>query len=317
MNQFSINNESSLGIEVQLSLTKVARIVEENAGLSVSAVKRLGEGLDFQTFLVNDSWVFRFPKQYSNKYDPIAERRVLRTLRLSTAVPNIDFIWKHPWGYPEVVSGHKFLPGTALELFRSDEVNQVSLAQQLAAVLTELHSVDGDGLNSNPDQLSILRGWSEDLDLLMGRLEKRTISKSLRTAIISYVDQYRFDLPESEGVLIHGDLGADHILLDSQQSLSGIIDWSNHTKGTRYRDFAGLWRWGGDAFCAHVLSHYPFKPNLPELAFIRVLGLISCIAREILLGSVLDVQLQTLARELLEKRAAEITDRRPYEPLIE
>ena len=310
-------NESSISIDIQLSLTKVARIVEENAELQVSSVKKLGEGLDYQTFLVNENWVFRFPKRYSDQYDPKSEQLLLRTLELSTAIPNIDFIWQHPQGYPEVISGHRFLRGTALERFSSDEVNQASLAHQLATVLTELHSVEGNGVNSNPDQLSTLRGWSEDLDQLRGRLERRMFSKSVQTAIISYVDRYRFDLKDSEGVLIHGDLGADHILLNEQRDLSGIIDWSNHTIGTRYRDFAGLWRWGGDAFCSQVLSHYPIKPSLPELAFLRVLGLISCIARELLSDAVLDVRLRSRARDLLERRAAEITNRCPYESLIE
>lgn len=310
-------NEFNISIDIQLSLTKVARIVEENAELQVNSVKKLGEGLDYQTFLVNDSLVFRFPKRYSDQYDPTSEQLLLQRLELSTAVPNIEFIWQHPLGYPEVISGHRFLRGTALEHFRSDEVNQESLAHQLATVLTELHSEAGSGANSNPDQLSTLRGWSEDLDQLRGRLEKRVFSNCVQTAIISYIERYRFDLKDSDEVLIHGDLGADHILLNEQRNLSGIIDWSNHTMGTRFRDFAGLWRWGGDDFCAQVLSNYPFKPSLPELAFLRVLGLISCIAREILSDTILDVRLRTRARALLEKRVAEITNRCPYESLIE
>lgn len=312
-----MNDEFSASIDIQLSLTKVARIVENNAKLHVSSVKKLGEGLDFQTFLVNDNWVFRFSKRYSDKYDPISEQLLLRRLELPVAVPKIDYVWHHPFGYPEVISGHRFLRGTALERFRSDEVDQLLLAHQLATVLTELHSVDGKGVNSNPDQLSTLRGWSEDLDQLRSRLENKMFSKSVQTAIISYVDKYRFDLKDSEEVLIHGDLGADHILLNEQRDLSGIIDWSNHTTGTRFRDFAGLWRWGGDAFCAQVLSHYPIKPSLAELAFFRVLGLISCIARENLSDAFLDVRLRTRARDLLEARAAEITNRCPYESLIE
>lgn len=312
-----MNDEFSASIDIQLSLTKVARIVEDNAKLHVSSVKKLGEGLDFQTFLVNDNWVFRFPKRYSDKYDPISEQLLLRRLELSVAVPKIDFVWHHPFGYPEVISGHRFLRGTALERFRSDEVDQLLLAHQLATVLTELHNVDGNGVNSNSDQLSTLRGWSEDLDQLRSRLENKMFSKSVQTAIISYVDKYRFDLKDSEEVLIHGDLGADHILLNEQRDLSGIIDWSNHTIGTRFRDFAGLWRWGGDAFCAQVLSHYPIKPSLAELAFFRVLGLISCIARENLSDAFLDVRLRTRARDLLEARAAEITNKCPYESLIE
>ena len=87
------------------------------------------------------------------------------------------------------------------------------------------------------DPLATLRTWSEDVDEQLGRISRSTLSHTQRTTIKSYFDQYKFDLPKSESVLIHGDLGADHILLNEQKQLTGIIDWSNHTKGCRYRDF--------------------------------------------------------------------------------
>ena len=310
-----MGRESGFDIEIQLSLTKVARIVEENAGFSVNSVKELGEGLDFRTFLINDSWALRFPKNYFDVHDPTAEQRLSQKLALSTNVPEITFIWKHPWGYPEKVSGYKYLPGKALEDFRSVDVDEGLLAQQLAKVLAELHGMAGEGVSETPDQLATLRNWSEQLDDELNRLKIKSISTSRKNKIKSYVDQYRFDLPNFESVLIHGDLGADHIILDQAGQLTGIIDWSNHTKGNKYRDFVGLWRWGGDAFCAQVLSNYTSNPSTPELAYIRVMGLVSCIAREIHLADRSGSVLHNRARALLEQRVSEITNKCPYDPL--
>ena len=296
-------------------MTKVSRIIEENSGLRVNAVRKLGEGLEFQSYLVNEAWVFRFPKHVSETLDPLTEKAFSQQLKLSTSVPEIKFIWNHPWGYPETISGYEYLPGTSLEHFRGEEVDQDYLGRQLGTVLKELHTMSGVAVTKVSDPLATLRTWSEDLDEQLGRISRNSLSYSQRTTIKSYFDLYEFDLPSSESVLIHGDLGADHILLNEQKQLTGIIDWSNHTKGCRYRDFAGMWRWGGDAFCARVFYHYPSNPSLPEMAFVRVMGLVSCISRVILVFEQQSDKLRKRAHTLLVERLSEITNTSPYEPL--
>lgn len=310
-----MNNDSATYIDIPLSFTKVARIIEENSELRVNSVERLGEGLEFQSFLVSKAWVFRFPKHVSEYLDPSAERVFSQNLKLSVSVPEIRFIWNQPWGYPEMISGYEYLPGTALEHCPSKELDQEFLAIRLGAVLTEIHAMNGVGVPSQSDQLVSLRTWSEDLDAQLNCIADNVLSPTQRRAIKFYIDQYKFDLPSAESTLIHGDLGADHILLDEQKQLSGIIDWSNHSKGNRYRDFVGIWRWGGDAFCARVLYHYPTEPSLEELAYVRVMGLVSCISRVILLVEQQSNQFWVRARTLLEERLSEITNRCPYETL--
>lgn len=310
-----MNNESPIGFVIPLSVTKVARIVEENAGFRVKTVRKLGEGLDYQTFLVDGTWVFRFPKQYTNEHDPYADRKLFQHLNLSTSVPTMDFIWLRPWGYPESVSGYKYVPGTSLEHICAQEIDQVSLAHQIARVLSELHSVNDDSFSSSTDQEVTLRTWIENLWDSFDSWNLHTLSDARRVSIESYLGQYRFDLPDSTNVLIHGDLGADHILVDEHHNLSGIIDWSNHTYGNRYRDFVGLWRWGGDEFCTEVFTNYQCQPNGSELAYIRSMGLISCIARTVLFSEQLESVLAERAHDLLEQRLTEITNRSPYDPL--
>ena len=310
-----MNSEFESEIDIPLSVTKVSRIIEENSDLRVNAVRKLGEGLEFQSYLVNEAWVFRFPKHVSETLDPLAEQEFSQELKLSTSVPEIKFIRNHPWGYPETISGYKYLPGISLEHFRGEEIDQDYLGRQLGTVLKELHTIRGMAVTKVSDPLAALRTWSEDLDEQLSRISRNSLSYSQRTTIESYVDQYKFDLPKSESVLIHGDLGADHILLNDQKQLTGIIDWSNHTKGCRYRDFAGVWRWGGDAFCARVLHHYPIQPSLTEMAFVRVMGLVNCISRVILVFEQQSDKLRKRALTLLAERLSEITKTSPYEPL--
>lgn len=310
-----MNSEFESEIDVRLSEIKVSRIVEENSGVKVSAVRKLGEGLEFHSYLVNEAWVFRFPKHISEILDPLAEKAFSQKLKLSTSIPEIKFIWNHPWGYPETISGYEYLPGTSLEHFRADEIDQDCLGRQLGTVLKELHTMRGLDVTKDSDPLASLRTWVEDLDKHLSRTSHHTLSRSQRTTIQSYFDQYRFDLPSSESVLIHGDLGADHILLNEQKHVSGILDWSNHAKGNRYRDFVGIWRWGGDAFCERVLFHYPIQPSLTEIAFVRVMGLVNCISRVILVFEQQSETLQKPAQRLLAERLSEVTKTSPYKPL--
>ncbi|MCY3541828.1 MAG: aminoglycoside phosphotransferase family protein [Gammaproteobacteria bacterium] len=310
-----MNSEFESEIDIPLSVTKVSRIIEENSDLRVNTVRKLGEGLEFQSYLVNEAWVFRFPKHVSETVDPLAEKAFSQKLKLSISVPQIKYIWNHPWGYLETISGYEYLPGISLEHCRREEIDQDCLGRQLGTVLKELHTMTGVADTKESDPLATLRTWSEDLDEQLGRISRSTLSHSQRTTIKSYFDQYKFDLPSSECVLIHGDLGADHILLDEQNRLTGIIDWSNHTRGCRYRDFAGMWRWGGDAFCSRVLYHYPIQPSLTEMAFVRVMGLVNCISRVLLVFEQHSDKLRKRAHKLLAERLSEITKKSPYEPL--
>lgn len=310
-----MNCEFESEIDVPLSVTKVSRIIEENSDRRVNTVRKLGEGLEFQSYLVNEAWVIRFPKHVSETLNPFAEKAFTQRLKISTSVPEIKFIWNHPWGYPETISGYEYLPGTSLEHFRGEEIDQDCLGEQLGIVLKELHTMSGVADTKDRDPLATLRTWSEDVDEQLGRISRSTLSHTQRTTIKSYFDQYKFDLPSADCVLIHGDLGADHILLNEQKQLTGIIDWSNHTKGCRYRDFVGMWRWGGDAFCVRVLFHYPIQPCLAEMAFVRVMGLVNCISRVILVSEQESEKLRKHAHTLLSERLAEITNKSPYEPL--
>lgn len=312
-----MNSDIENTIDILLSSTKVARIIEENSELRVRSIRKLGEGLEFQSFLVNENWVFRFPKHFSEALDPVAEQAFSENLNLSISIPKIRYIWNQPWGYPETISGYGYLSGLALEHVRAEELDQESLANQLGTILAELHTMKGFGVTSVSDQLATLRSWFEDLDDQLSGIAFYVLSKSDRLTIKSYFDQYEFDLPDSERVLIHGDLGADHILLNDRRQLTGIIDWSNFTKGNRCRDFVGIWRWGGDAFCMRVFSYYPFQPSPAELAFVRVMGLVSCISREILLSEQSNNRVLSRARELLTQRLSDVTNRCPYEPLLD
>ncbi|MFC6750475.1 phosphotransferase family protein [Deinococcus aquaticus] len=55
------------------------------------------------------------------------------------------------------------------------------------------------------------------------------------------------DIPDLRKVMpvpIHGDFAAEHVSLDGQGRLSGVLDWSDAALGDPARDLAGLIHWG-------------------------------------------------------------------------
>ena len=65
--------------EYDLTTDAVGAIVRANTQLPARRVKKLGEGWDFFCFIVDDRWVFRFPKRHREVEVLIAERTLLGT----------------------------------------------------------------------------------------------------------------------------------------------------------------------------------------------------------------------------------------------
>lgn len=59
-----------------------------------------------------------------------------------------------------------------------------------------------------------------------------------------------------EGRLLHGDLAAEHILLDELGLPSGVIDWSDAVLGDVALDLGGLVHWGGARLLDAALATY-------------------------------------------------------------
>ena len=76
------------------------------------------------------------------------------------------------------------------------------------------------------------------------------------------------DLRRAVPVTIHGDFAAEHVSLDGQGRLSGVLDWSDAALGDPARDLAGLIHWGNAALLAAArVAWYALCRALGDLAF--------------------------------------------------
>jgi len=168
-------------------------------------IRRIGAGWDNAAYLVEEHLVFRFPQRElaaplmdrENSFLPILANYV------TTPIPTPRYIGVPQGDYPWAFAGYEILIGvTACTRVPSDDERRL-LASDLGRFLRELHDV-------NP-QLLLEAGLPQDLfaKLDPGRLK---------------LDEDPLDGPRC---IVHGDLYARHVLLDSTKRLSGVIDWGD------------------------------------------------------------------------------------------
>lgn len=260
---------------VELTTTKVRKIVQENTGILTESVSSLGAGFDFRTFLVNDEWVFRFPNTPSEADALLAESKLLNNLSLPTTTPVFEYLLDKPTGYTTPIAGYRLIRGESMESLNSDSCDTTQLARDLGRTLRSLHGMDFDdkrsssGLNGHP------------LPTLLGTRDFDSVGLTTNEASIlaQFVSRYSPRKNQSTCARIHGDLGVEHIITSEGRRVEGVIDWANASIGNRFRDFIGLWGWGGDKFVIRVLSNYDSYPQSYDWEFIRVQGLLYCLHR--------------------------------------
>ncbi len=170
--------------------------------------------------------------------------------------------------FPFAFAGYPLLPGTPA----SQGLPSAQLAAGLGAFLTLLHGTDPRPLGV-PDRRHL---WAPERHLERMRREVgpvlHELPARLRDACQAFLDDS--DLPEEPPGprLIHGDLEAEHLLLDASGALSGVLDWSDVCLGDPARDLGGLWAWGGESFVAELLRHHGAARDPHFLPRVRFLG---------------------------------------------
>lgn len=202
--------------------------------LGPKTVRPFGAGMDNAAFLVNERYVFRFPRREIAV--PLLERetRILPLIvpRVPVAIPVPRFVGEPNDRYPWVFAGYELLEGTSACSISLSNTERETMAPALGFFLRDLHAID--------PARAIERGLPGDL---IGRLNH---------AHRFQLAQERFALLEDSGaltntqpfidfmasvapgdtdvqpsVIAHGDLYARHILLNRRHALGAVIDWGD------------------------------------------------------------------------------------------
>jgi aminoglycoside phosphotransferase (APT) family kinase protein len=224
---------------------KALRLIQEQfPELNAKEIFFLGAGWDNTAYLINQKWIFRFPRRQISVPLLQAEIQTLPklALRLPTPIPTPQWIGKPTPEFTWPFAGYPILPGiTACHANLTNE-ERISLAVPIAQFLKALHAVPitilsettifGDNLG-RIDPASII----ERIKPVFDDLEKLHLLEN-RDKLERIIDRAIL-LPRPELTkLVHGDFYLRHILLNDEHHLAGVIDWGDIHVGNEAIDLA-------------------------------------------------------------------------------
>jgi aminoglycoside 2''-phosphotransferase len=221
--------------------------------------------LEAKTEKTGQVWMFRFPRRPEIVKSLEMEIALLPFLArlLPVGVPQFEIVVPGQDGRPAFV-GYPKIPGRPLDSALAANPGALpALAQQIGEILTALHQIALPWVVHRLLPLRTVLDWKRQyLDLYQIVRQKiyplldtnqQQASTALWEGFLRQRDHFRFEM-----VLIHGDLGAEHILCDSARTrISGILDWEDACTGDPALDFVGLLQAGGEGFVRQVLAAYP------------------------------------------------------------
>ena len=239
-------------------------------------VELLDEGWDFQVFEDDARWLFRFPKREGGVAKLNMERKLLSGLGewVSLPVPNYEYFCESHESLSRPFAGYRKLLGVGGDTAKM--VDRREVARQLGVFLARLHTYPVDKAREAgvPEARDLVAHWrGKSCEQLQG-LDGLNVNLGLLRRYLENETPVPF---EGAASLVHNDLWAEHILVDSRSGrVSGIIDWGDTVIGDPAIDFACLYTWYGESWLENVLAHYTGKLDAEVISRSRYLA--TCVA---------------------------------------
>ena len=248
----------------------VALIRREFPDFLFRRVTSVRAGENHTAIILDNAWVFRFPK--SDAYRLAFPRQVHFLDRLAPLsplrIPRYEYVAKDAsfGGYP-LVKGKEL---TAKRFKRLKKDVQKRVLKSLADFLRLLHKLPTSYLQEpkpeegywDPDHVW---KYTERYRTSRRALIKKNVSKNLLEQIDSFYPSFE-ELVAPVKRITHGDLRDAHILFE-KNNVCGIIDFSDAYVADPAYDFAFFWSWGHDSFYKLLDQYGLADQGLAERSF--------------------------------------------------
>jgi aminoglycoside phosphotransferase (APT) family kinase protein len=277
--------------------------------LELGSLRLLGEGWDNTVWLVDERWVFRFPRRAVAIPGFERELAVLPRLaeRLPLPVPVPAFRGRPAEGFPWPFTGGPLVPGQAVAVADLTDADRVREARPLGRFLRALHALGPADVVDDPSLLAADPTRRADMAMRTRRTVDR-LAEADRLGIWHapigvgemLAGARSLPPPDDPGTLAHGDLHILHLLAGVDGRLSGVIDWGDVCRGDPGIDLGVYWSFvppdGREGF---VAEYGPIDPA--ALLRARVLA--------VFLSATLAVYAREQGHAALERGAVSALDR--------
>lgn len=232
----------------------IKKIKEHFPKLRFKESKLITCGFDHVILVLDNKYIFRFPKDNHYKKKIKIEMDLLGQLKSKTkvAIPNYQFVPKD-----KTFGGYKLIPGKRLTKTAFNRLNkkpQKKIAVQIGNFLTALHKFS----LKKAKRIGLIHAWTIADRIKEFYKRKKYVYFPLSTKEKTYVQNFikkwaSLSVPKNLSV-IHDDFIGDHILINKEK-LGGVIDFGDSALGDPANDFAWLWIYGKE-FVNNVYYSY-------------------------------------------------------------
>jgi aminoglycoside phosphotransferase (APT) family kinase protein len=197
------------------------RLIADALGRTPGTILEVDVGYDFEVAIVEDEWVFRFPRRPGVEEALQLELVLLPALAssLPVQVPSFEYV-----SYDPLFVGYRLIRGDPIV----DEDGEGT-----RAFLESLHAFDTSGIPVEPrDWVETYRDQCAEFERLVFPLLDRDRRARARRLFGDVETLVSF-----EPALLHADLGPEHLLVRDGR-LVGVIDWGDTRIGDPALDYA-------------------------------------------------------------------------------
>lgn len=245
-------------------LEAIKQIEQEYPDLMIEEIEFLGAGYDSEAFLLNQAYVFKFPRHARAARNLYKEAIVLKEIKdkVPLKVPAICFIGTSDQPNQLTFAGHEKIEGVPLDaelLATLTNERKEEMAKELAAFFKALHKIE---LSTQIEGLEVNKKGKAAYEY---EIIKKAAYPHLKETVQHQIDEvYRQLLKQDfqyQKCLIHNDFGASNVYYDqADDKICGLIDFGDVAIYDRDMEFVCLmydYEEGFDQeFVQKVLTYY-------------------------------------------------------------